>query len=72
MPKAMPNLSNGLQASNATPSDMHEDLFSFYALRINAGKAFANLLKMETIMAGSSGRTTMASALCFTSHSWNF
>ena len=33
-----------------TPSDVPENLFSFYALQINAGKAFANLLRMETGM----------------------
>src|SRR5712672_2276606 len=57
-----PDSSDGFQALNATLSNVLEDLSISYALRINARRGFAKLLKTETSLSGSSGRTIKASA----------
>jgi len=55
--------SDGFQALNMTLSNVLEDLSISYALQINTRRGFAKLLKMETSLSGSSGRTRKASTL---------
>jgi len=58
-----PDLNDGFQALNMPLSNVLEDLSISYTLRINARRGFAKLLKTETSLSGSLGRTIKASAL---------
>src|ERR1700678_4065924 len=65
-------LRNGLRVSSAIPSGVLAELFVFYALRTNAGKAFVSSSKTETNDNGSLKKLRVANIVSSKFPSFNF